>query len=104
MLTPGTCKYCKKPIADDVNGFCPSPEDTCWKAFCAREHWKENLEGRRLLGLAERGDLEALKRLSTWVAGNKGRCNPLDADGAETMAICVGYGFHCHFLDEKDRA
>lgn len=36
-MTPGACKYCKKPIADDVNGFCPSPDDACWKAWCARK-------------------------------------------------------------------
>jgi hypothetical protein len=35
-MTSGTCKYCKKPIADDVNGFCASPDDTCWKAWCAQ--------------------------------------------------------------------
>jgi hypothetical protein len=32
---PSQCKWCKKPIADDTNGFCNLPGDPCWKAWVA---------------------------------------------------------------------
>ena len=120
MIAP-TCPHCGKPVdqgrhikigtggGQDESGS--SYVETRWRCDegvdavgVAKITWRENLEGRRLLRLVESGDLVALKLLAAWVAKNESRGNPLDADGAETIAICVGYGFHAHLLGAAGKA
>ena len=39
-----TCKWCKKPIEDDTNGFCKSEYDDCWRSWVDHQQGMDQLK------------------------------------------------------------
>jgi len=54
------CKYCKKLLDDDINGFCKGERDECWKAWCTKQN---SLEPQRVDYNADRDSVVLAPKL-----------------------------------------
>jgi hypothetical protein len=89
-LTPGFCKFCKAPIADDSGAFCDRPADACWKTWSER---RRTAETNLLDGIAKHEASFALGMQAALdiacAAAADAHDNPDVSDGAQRVVAAI---------------